>query len=80
MTNRPGSNGAKRSAARGGRPTGLPVSPQGRGRANGLLSRAREFGETVLRLTVMRQRMPQAGNWRASDFSDDQLEDWDRRD
>jgi hypothetical protein len=43
-----------------------------------LLSRARDFGETVLRATVMRRRSPRAGEWRASDFSDDQLEDWDR--
>jgi Protein of unknown function (DUF4012) len=80
MTNRPGSHGANRSAAPGGRPAGLPASPPGRARANGLLSRAREFGETVLRATVMRGRLPQAGDWRASDFSDEQLENWDRRD
>ncbi len=74
------SGGNGRHAPQGGRPAGLPGSPPGRGRANGLLSRAREFGETVLRATVMRRRMPQAGDWRASDFSDDQLEAWDRRD
>src|SRR5215470_5068277 len=46
---------------------------------NGLLARARRLGEN-LRSTVMGPRMPRAGDWKASDFSPDELEDWDHHD
>jgi uncharacterized protein DUF4012 len=46
---------------------------------NGLLARARRLGEN-LRATVMGPRMPRAGEWKASDFSPDELENWDHHD
>src|SRR5262245_43789991 len=46
---------------------------------NGLLARARQLGEN-LRATVMGPRAPRAGDWKASDFSPDELEDWDHQD
>ena len=46
---------------------------------NGLLARARRLGEN-LRATVMGPRMPRAGDWKASDFSPDELEVWDHHD
>src|SRR6476619_2873232 len=39
---------------------------------NGLLARARRLGEN-LRATVMGPRAPRAGDWKASDFSPDEL-------
>src|SRR5437868_1067161 len=46
---------------------------------NGLLARARRLGEN-LRSTVMGPRVPRAGDWKASDFSPDELEVWDHHD
>jgi hypothetical protein len=44
-----------------------------------LLARARRLGEN-LRATVIGRRVPRAGDWKASDFSSDELADWDRQD
>jgi hypothetical protein len=46
---------------------------------NGLLARARRLGQN-LRATVMRPRVPRAGDWKASDFSQDELAVWDHHD
>ncbi|HEX6820056.1 MAG TPA: DUF4012 domain-containing protein [Ktedonobacterales bacterium] len=82
----PGSEDANGGGAAGGAPSQRPNAPKSKrpgsssSHGKGLLSRARDFGETVLRATVQRDRVPQAGNWRASDFSRDQLDAWDRED
>jgi hypothetical protein len=46
---------------------------------NGLLSRARRLGENI-RATVIGQRVPRAGEWKASDFSPQELDQWDHHD
>src|SRR5262249_25117219 len=46
---------------------------------NGLLARARRFGQN-LRETMIGPRVPRAGDWKASDFSQDELAVWDHHD
>jgi|GEM_PF-1182435 hypothetical protein len=63
-----------------------PQNPQGRqpdaksprkGALQAFGGQARRLGDNFRR-AVDRNRRPQAGNWRASDFDPDVLEDWDR--